>query len=192
MMKMKKNILVLSIIYFFFALPSLVAAQVVIEGDPGGLLGDLEIDFFFPANFAVGGIYSLLGYFASLIFSILLVVWIVVIIKGVLQINSSQGDEGGIKSGFQNIKNVFIGLTSGLVFFVVLSLVGVFFGFGNVYQWADKLSMCKLGPAPISTRDQEFKFQAEHRLEDSGLVFADLVCTKTQGWVTIESFTPAI
>lgn len=148
-----------------------ILSQVVIKGDEGGLFESFTFDIFNPSKFSSGGIYSLLGYISSLVFSILLVVWIFVIISGAIKIISSQGAEDKLKEGYTNIKNVFVGLTMGLAFFAVLSLVGMFLGFGNVYQWADKLSMC----------EGKFKYQAEEDQTDGGLEATELTCG-TAGW----------
>ncbi|MBN1916243.1 hypothetical protein JW796_04680 [Candidatus Dojkabacteria bacterium] len=180
-----------AIVLFSLISMNRVSAQVVVPGDEAGLFDDFKFDIFVPANFAEGGIYSLLGYLSSLVFSVLLVVWIVVIIIGVFKIISSQGAEDKIKSGYQEVKNVFIGLTTGLIFFVVLSLIGVFFGFGNVYQWAQNLEMCRATSTIPGVKKNELKFQAKNRLDDDGQTYSDLVCLKELGWVGIESTTPA-
>ena len=148
-----------------------ILSQVVIEGDEGGLFDSFRFDIFNPTKFSAGGIYSLLGYISSLLFTILLIVWIVVIISGAIKIISSEGAEDKLKEGYGNIKNVFVGLTMGLAFFAVLSLIGTFLGFGNVYQWADKLAMC----------EGKFKYQRESEIEDTGAEVPELTCG-TAGW----------
>jgi len=148
-----------------------IFSQVVVGGEENGLFKGFTFDIFNPTKFSAGGLYSLLGYISSLLFTILFIVWIVVIISAAIRIVSSEGAEDKLKEGYNSIKNVFIGLTMGLAFFAILSLIGTFLGFGNVYQWADKLSMC----------EGEFKYQRESEIEDTGAEVPELECGAA-GW----------
>ncbi|HEC65757.1 MAG TPA: hypothetical protein ENI23_10705 [bacterium] len=161
--------------------PGLVEGQINITPDEGGFFEEgIRLDLFNP-NFGISGFYSLVGLISMTVFSLLIVVWLVVIGIGAFQIISSQGDEQKIQSGYKNVKNVFVGITIGMLFFIALSLVGTFLGFGNVYQWADKLAICELGESSIpAQRDDIFKFQFEEKTDiPEG---AGIKCSSTFGW----------
>lgn len=107
-----------------------------------------------------GGLLATVGFFMSIFFSAMVVIWVALSIYAGIRIISSAGNPEGIEKGTTTIKNIWIGIAMGLGFFALLSLAGAFVGFGNVYEWSTKLAQC--GGA-----DSRFYFQMEQQeLED--------------------------
>ncbi|KXK26787.1 MAG: hypothetical protein TR69_WS6001000808 [candidate division WS6 bacterium OLB20] len=99
-----------------------------------------------------GGVLSVIALFISLLFSVMLVVWVVFSIYAGIKIITSAGNPDGIQGGMTVIKNIWIGIAMFLGFLIVLSLIGVFTGVGDIYSWSSNLAQC--GGA-----DSEFKFR---------------------------------
>lgn len=91
------------------------------------------------------GIFSAIGQSMSLFMGFLVVVWVGFSIYGSFGIVSSWGDPQKIEKGWKTIKSVWIGISYFLLFFVIISLLGVFVGIGAPWNWADNLQQCARG-----------------------------------------------
>lgn len=81
---------------------------------------------------------SLLNYF----FVILVLIFVGYSIYAGFKIIKSQGDSKEIETGINLIKNVWISVAWGIVFFIAISVVGAFLGIGDVTQWYYQLAQC--------------------------------------------------
>jgi hypothetical protein len=98
----------------------------------------------------LAGIGSLLGFFMV----VMMVIWVVYSIYAGFKINMSQGKEEDVKTGFTLIKNVWISITWGVAFFILLSIIGTFMGVGNVTQWSYNLAQCNGAAGGFYFRDR--------------------------------------
>ena len=88
------------------------------------------------------GALSTVSFFISMFFSLVIIVWIVYTLFAVFKIISSQGNPEEVEKSFASIRNIWIGISMGLVFFAVIALLGAIFGFGSVYDWSTRLAQC--------------------------------------------------
>jgi len=109
------------------------------------------------------GILATISFFLSLVFGFMVVIWVGLSIYAGIKIISSAGNPEGIESGMKTIKNIWTGIALGLLFFVALSLIGVFVGFGSVLDWSTNLAQC--GGA-----SGEFLFQKKQSQEIDELI----------------------
>ncbi|MFQ5493455.1 MAG: hypothetical protein ACE5DX_04820 [Candidatus Dojkabacteria bacterium] len=105
-------------------------------------IGGVKLDLFNFGGIFSRGLLAAVGFFMSLFFTFLLVVWVGLSIYAALKIVASQGNPESIQGAMTTIRNIWVGIAMGLVFFVVLSFLGSMVGFGNIYQWANNLSQC--------------------------------------------------
>lgn len=89
-----------------------------------------------------GGLLSGVGALLSYAFTALIVLWVILSIYAAYTIITSAGDPQKVEKGFTIVKNVWIGGTSLLLFFVALMLISIFAGFGSVYNWSLYLRQC--------------------------------------------------
>jgi hypothetical protein len=87
------------------------------------------------------GIFATIGYFLEMVFGLLLIIWIGYSIFAAYKIITSNMAKG-LEEGVTIIKNVWVGISIGLGFFIVLSLVGTIIGVGDVTSWHTNLSQC--------------------------------------------------
>lgn len=112
-----------------------------------------------------GGVLSTIGTLAGAAFTVVLVIWVGISVWAALTIIRGSGDAQAQEKGFTMIKNIWLGISSLFVFFVVLSMIGTIFGFGSVYSWSENFLQCGSGYdgfyfATVETRKSE--------LEDEG------------------------
>jgi hypothetical protein len=105
--------------------------------------------------------FSYVALLVSLIFIVLALFWIVLIIRGSINIIYSQGNEDQIGAGYKKFGNVFWSITYLFGFFVILNLVAGFFGLGAFWEWPKRLSICNdstfyfAKALEVGTTDQE-------------------------------------
>lgn len=141
---------------------------------------DLGITLYFPTingifnNGPLAAIGAILNYF----FVIMMMIWIGYSIYAAYKIVLSQGAEKDIETGITLIKNVWISITWGVVFFIAISIVGAFSGIGDITQWYIQLSQC-------NGQSFYFKDMAEQKVE--GYEFTHVYCCKVSGSSGISS-----
>lgn len=89
------------------------------------------------------GALAAVGYFLGYFFAIMMFIWVVYSLYAAYKILLSQGNEKDMQTGFTLIKNVWISITWGMVFFVAISIIGSFTGIGDISQWYYQLAQCK-------------------------------------------------
>lgn len=89
------------------------------------------------------GALAAVGYFLGYFFAIMMFIWVVFSIYAAYKILLSQGSDKDMQKGFTLIKNVWISITWGMVFFVAISIIGSFTGIGDISQWYYQLAQCK-------------------------------------------------
>lgn len=95
-----------------------------------------------------GGIFSAVGQGIYIFIVFLVVVWVGFSMYGAFSIITSLGDPQKIEKGWKTIKSVWIGISYFLLFFVVITLLASFIGFGAPWDWAENLQQCDVsGPA---------------------------------------------
>lgn len=149
---MKKALIILTILSSSIILATQpVAAQITVDPDLSGGLKPITIPTFFSLeeieHFSVFS-YIALGF--SLFFIGLTIYWVFLIIRNAVKILQSEGDDGKIKDGTKAIQSIFIGIGIMFGFFVVLFVVGSFFGMGSIFEWPKKLSICSTGKLYIT------------------------------------------
>ncbi len=115
----------------------------------------ISLDWPFSGGLFAGGFYSGLGVVISIFFSALLVAWLVIAMSAGYRIIMGTGEAKAYEEGFAKIKSIWIGISYFVIFFMLINLAGVFFGFGSVYSWAINLSQC----GPQSPAPGRFYFQ---------------------------------
>jgi hypothetical protein len=116
-----------------------------------GALG-IKIDLPEIMLFKGQGILSAMGYILNIILGILLVIWIgYSIYAGYKIVTSSMAK--GLEEGVNMIKNVWIGISMGLAFFAVISVVGGIMGVGDITRWHVNLSQCNNGTGGFYFKD---------------------------------------
>ncbi|MBN1332117.1 hypothetical protein JW978_04580 [Candidatus Dojkabacteria bacterium] len=124
-------------------------------------------------------------------FSGLFVAWIFIIIFAAIKIMRQPGEEG-MTAGSKRIKNVFYGISIGLLFFMAISFIGTFAGVGNIFEWSESFQECSCENAG-EEQCYQYKFQAEASREDGDVV--EWSCYKEgvpgpalpgMGWATSE------
>lgn len=118
---------------------------------------DIVLDLPSYGGFFGNGIFSAIGQGLVIFIVVLVIVWVGFSLYGGYSIISSLGDTQKIEKGWKTIKSVWIGITYFLLFFAVISLVGVFVGIGAPWNWVDNLQQCANG-GPASGR---FYFQGK-------------------------------
>lgn len=89
-----------------------------------------------------GGVLSAASFFVSIAFSIMIAVWVGLTMLAAFRIISGQGSQESREKGIKIIRNIWVGITSLVVFFAVISMVGVLIGFGSIYDWSTNLQQC--------------------------------------------------
>lgn len=119
------------------------------------------------ANGALGAVGYVLGYF----FTALILIWIVYSLYAAYKILLSQGAEQDLQKGYTLIKNVWISITWGMIFFVAISIIGSFTGIGDITQWYYQLAQCGGGTGSFYFQDI-----AAHQIGD--VPTTDIYCCK--------------
>jgi len=131
------------------------------------------------------GLLAALGLIAQLLFSFLIVIWIFIAIFAGLKIIRSQGDPEGIKGGMTRLKNLWMGATIGILFFIAVSFIGTFAGVGNIFAWSDNLQDCDCSNAAEGADCYTYLFQMKASLEDENqYTYLCIEETKT-GWLAV-------
>jgi hypothetical protein len=112
-------------------------ADTVIPGITG-----IKLDIPNPGGLFEGGLLSGIGTIMQIALGLTLTIWVVLTIIAAINIISSNGDSEKIKTSFTKIKTMWIASSILGVFFVIISLVGVIFGFGIPTDWGNTLSQC--------------------------------------------------
>lgn len=87
------------------------------------------------------GFFSAIGYVLTILLGVLLVIWVGYSIYAGYKIVSSSMAKG-LEEGVNIIKNIWIGITMGLAFFAVISVIGGMLGIGDITRWHTNLSQC--------------------------------------------------
>ena len=103
------------------------------------------IDFKYPSAQGIfnSGVFAAIGFFLWYFLFALIIILVGFSIYGAFKISLSQGDEKKIEEGTTLIKNVWISAAWGILFFIILSIIGNLFGIGDITQWNTKLAQCK-------------------------------------------------
>ena len=108
-------------------------------------------------NGALAALGALLGFFLGA----MILIWIGFSIYGAYKFILSNGDPKGIEGGMTLIKNVWISISVGIIFFIVISVIGTFLGVGDVTKWYYQLAQCHNASGSFF-----FKDNASHELAD--------------------------
>jgi hypothetical protein len=104
---------------------------------------DLGINISLPEImlFKGQGVLAAMGYILNIVLAILFVVWIGYSIYAGYKIATSSMAKG-LEEGMAIIKNIWIGISMGIAFFAVISVIGGIVGIGDVTRWHTNLSQC--------------------------------------------------
>ena len=139
-----------------------------------------------------GGVLATIGTLAGAAFTIVLVIWVGISIWAALTIIRGSGDAQAQEKGFTMIKNIWMGISSLFVFFVILSMIGTIFGFGSVYSWSENFLLFVSGYdgfyfAEVETKRAELIGQDDSNGEEytHALVFC---CPEDSGFDNISGW----
>jgi hypothetical protein len=104
-------------------------------------LGGFKVNLPTISGIASNGVFAAIGFFLEWILGFLLIIWIGFSIYAAFKIITSQMAEG-LEEGVKIIKNIWIGISIGLLFMISLSFIGAFVGFGNITEWHHSLAQC--------------------------------------------------
>ncbi|MCA9386144.1 hypothetical protein KC717_05850 [Candidatus Dojkabacteria bacterium] len=138
-----------------FSIVNNVLAQVGVGDEDGGR--DVTIEIFGPSmftNLRTYGVYRFAGYITTYILLVVFVLTILYMLFATVKMMQSQGDQNMFSDNLKKIRELLRGLALTFVFLMLYTGVGLALGFGNVFQWPNKLSQCG---------DGEFLFRAEYR-----------------------------
>jgi hypothetical protein len=131
--------------------PLLFSSKIIIGGPGGIVLNFPSIEGIFS-----GGVLSAIAFFLSMVFTLLIVIWIGYSIYGAYKIIASGGGEE-LQKGMTIIKNIWLSITFGLGFFIVLSAIGTFVGVGSIYDWTKSVAQCHDGTGGFYFMDYELQ-----------------------------------
>jgi len=101
----------------------------------------IKIDLPTVMLFKGQGFFSAMGYILTMVLAVIFVIWVgYSIYAGYKIVTSSMAK--GLEEGVGMIKNVWIGISMGLAFFAVISVVGGIMGIGDITRWHINLSQC--------------------------------------------------
>ena len=93
------------------------------------------------SGIASNGVFAAIGFFLEWVLGFLILIWIGFSMFAAYKIITSQMAEG-LEEGVKIIKNIWIGISIGLLFFASLSLIGAIMGIGNITEWHHSLAQC--------------------------------------------------
>jgi hypothetical protein len=112
----------------------------------------IKIDLPTVMLFKGQGLFSALGYILTMVLAVIFVIWVgYSIYAGYKIVTSSMAK--GLEEGINMIKNVWIGISMGLAFFAVISVVGGIMGIGDITRWHINLSQCNNGTGGFYFKD---------------------------------------
>ncbi|MCS7316996.1 MAG: hypothetical protein NZZ41_01565 [Candidatus Dojkabacteria bacterium] len=110
----------------------------------GDGIKDIEIrTFIAPINFESFSLISWVSFLAILITIVAIIYWAFLIIKASIQALQSDGIPDKLQEAYKRIRSLIVSLILSFLFPVILSLVGILFGIGNIFQWPKMFSFCK-------------------------------------------------
>jgi hypothetical protein len=118
---------------------------------------------------------SWLSTFGIIIIVVLTAYWFFLILKIIFDAIKASEKAEDLKKVFDRLRRLFISIAIFFLFPLVLSLVGIFAGFGNVFQWPEMFSFCKVevqddGSIKSSTEERKlFFYQVLFSLEDNSI-----------------------
>jgi hypothetical protein len=86
---------------------------------------------------------SWVTYAAAVLVSGVVIYWIYKIIRAGVQAIQAEGDDAKITEARQRLQAALTGVAFTLLVPIVLSFVGIIFGFGTMFQWPKSFSGCK-------------------------------------------------
>jgi hypothetical protein len=101
----------------------------------------ISIDYPSVTGVFKNGLWSAIGFGLSFFFTIMIMIWIGYSIYAAFKISHS-GMEKDFETGITMIKNVWISISIGILFFVFLNVLGSFLGVGSIPQWYVNLAQC--------------------------------------------------
>lgn len=143
-------------------------------------LKDITIKTFqSPIDLSNFSIFSWVSFFGILLIVLIVVYWVWVIIKiGVLAIQS-EGNQEKLQEVAKRFRAIFLSMALFFLFPVALSLIGIFLGIGNIFQWPKMFSFCNVlveSDLPSSPRNVIFYYQVFLGEGEGDFQKADLIC----------------
>ncbi len=157
-MKTIKSLFLIFIASTLFIIPSLAEPlEVDIEGKE-----TVDLHVFNPTSgFANHGVLSLISFIAQLAFAFLIVVWVFISIFAGIKMIKGAGKPEDIEGGMKRIKNMWLGASIGILFFIAVSFLGTMAGIGNIFLWAENLQECSCENAVDDQDCYVYLFQAK-------------------------------
>ena len=164
--KLKTFLLVISI----FVIPSLV--QLSAQDRPSSNVNtNFEVDdniapgvepIYIPIftsvigfNTSTASVFSWIAFVGALATIGLVIFWIYLLVRAGIQGIQSQGSEEGLAEAYKKVRAVLVGAALTLAFPLLLSVVGVFFGVGTIFNWPRAFQLCD-----VNTDKYDWYFQA--------------------------------
>jgi len=120
--------------------------------------------------------FSLISWLSTLgiiIIVALTVYWFFLILKIIFDAINASEKTDDLKKVLGRLRRLFISIAIFFLFPLILSLAGIFAGFGNIFQWPEMFSFCKVdvqddGSITSSTEERKlFFYQVLFSLEDN-------------------------
>ena len=177
---MKKKIIATIVISTLFVISFGAQIWVVADGGSGDLrntnvsnetreqfgLETINIPYFPQISLDTGqySIFSWLGLVGALYTVVIVIFWIFYIIRAAFKALKSEGTPEELAESTKQIKSVFVAVAMSVLFPVLMSIIGLFLGAGNVFQWPKAFQKC-----PTSS-EYDYFFQAAINIDDPDAV----------------------
>lgn len=93
-------------------------------------------------NTSTASVFTWVAFVGSLATIGLVIFWVYLLIRAGIQGIQSQGSEEGLQEAYKKVRGVLVGAGISLAFPLVLSVVGVFFGIGSIFNWPRAFQLC--------------------------------------------------
>ena len=124
---------------------------------------------------------SWLSTFGIIIIVVLTAYWFFLILKIIFDAIKASEKAEDLKKVFDRLRRLFISIAIFFLFPLILSLVGIFAGFGNVFQWPEMFSFCT-----VEVQNESITSSTENRKLFFYQVLLDLEDNSITGQTRIE------
>jgi hypothetical protein len=118
---------------------------ITLPSEIGNKLDTIRIPTFLNFSSFVGSsatIFSFLAFFGTLATIGIAIFWIYKIIRLGIEGIQSEGKQEKIQELIKKLQRIFLGIFMSFLFPVILSIIGIFAGIGNIFQWPKMFQSC--------------------------------------------------
>lgn len=106
-------------------------------------------------NTSTASVFSWIAFVGALATIGLVLFWVYLLVRAGIKGIQSQGSEEGLQEAYKKVRAVLVGAAITLAFPILLSIVGMFFGIGTIFNWPRAFQLCD-----VNTEKYDWYFQA--------------------------------